>query len=250
MRKENRFALIFFFVIVFTYTCNLNEIFQKSKDVFASNILESGKKLYSQNNEELIIRDFFNDRRGGVFVDIGCAHYKNFSTTYYLENHLEWSGLAVDALAEFAIGHIKNRPNTRFFNFIVTDHSGSIEPFYRLIDATGLSSTNKDYVQRLARYYQANPKYQVIYLPTITLNELLERNGISEIDFLSIDIEGGEPKALAGFDIQRFKPELVCIEKGEITKTAISEYFSRNGYERTDKYLMYDSVNWYFRPKR
>ena len=27
-----------------------------------------------------------------------------------------------------------------------------------------------------------------------------------------MDIEGGEPKALAGVDIERFKPRLACIE--------------------------------------
>ena len=32
-------------------------------------ILGTEKKLYSQFDEELIIRDFFQDRRGGVFPD-------------------------------------------------------------------------------------------------------------------------------------------------------------------------------------
>lgn len=63
-------------------------IYEKAGCVFAGDILDSGKKLYSQYDEELIIRDFFNDRRGGVFVDVGCYHYKDISTTYYLEKHL------------------------------------------------------------------------------------------------------------------------------------------------------------------
>lgn len=27
------------------------------------------------------------------------------------------------------------------------------------------------------------------------------------------------------------------------------DYFTRHNYERIDKYLDYDTVNWYFRPK-
>jgi hypothetical protein len=42
----------------------------------------AGKALYSQKNEELVIRDFFRDRRGGFFLDVGCAFPKNGSTTY------------------------------------------------------------------------------------------------------------------------------------------------------------------------
>jgi hypothetical protein len=60
-----------------------------------------GQVHYTENAEELIIRDFFQDRRDGFFVDIGANHYKIASTTYYLERHLGWRGIAVDALDEF-----------------------------------------------------------------------------------------------------------------------------------------------------
>lgn len=240
---------IFFSIIGFIHIGNPNSYILKDSSVFAGEILESGKKLYSQYDEELIIRDFFNDHKGGIFVDVGCAHYKEMSTTYHLEEHLGWSGIAVDALAEFAIGYIKNRPNTRFFNFIVTDHSGDIEPFYRLINATGLSSSSKNFTKKLAEHFGVSKEYQVIYVPTITLTELLEKNKISKIDFLSMDIEGGELKALSGFDIKRFKPKLVCIEVRPETSDKILDYFARYGYERIDKYLKYDNLNWYFKPK-
>lgn len=220
----------------------------EKQDGFTGEILESGKKLYSQYNEELIVRDFFNDRSSGIFVDVGCADYKTDSTTYYLEKHLGWRGIGVDALAEFAIGYVQYRPNTRFFNFVVTDHSGDIEPFYRLINAVALSSTDNNYTQKEAEYFRVPKEYQVVYVPTIALTELLEKNGISKIDFLSMDIEGGELKALAGFNIKRFKPELICIEAAS-NRDEIMDYFTRHGYERIDEYLKYDKVNWYFKPK-
>ena len=62
-------------------------------------ILESGEKLYSQHDEELLIRHFFGDRRGGFFLDVGAGHYRRNSTTYYLEKHLGWSGVAVGGWA-------------------------------------------------------------------------------------------------------------------------------------------------------
>lgn len=68
---------------------------------------------------------------------------------------------------------------------------------------------------------------------------------------MSMDIEGAEPDALKGFDIERFKPELVCIETGTdpVVDRQIADYFSEHNYERIDEYLPYDSVNWYFRRK-
>ena len=87
-------------------------------------------------------------------------------------------------------------------------------------------------------------------VPTITLNELLDANDVESIDFLSMDIEQGEPAALAGFDIERFRPELVCIEANLNVRERISAYFEEHGYERIDAYLKHDPVNWYFTPKK
>ena len=121
---------------------------------------------------------------------------------------------------------------------IVTDHSGKIEPFFRLIESPSLSSTKE---QRTI-----GKKHQIIYVPTITLTELLEKNGISKIDFLSMDIEEGELAALRGFDIKRFKPELVCIEANS---SKILRYLTQHDYEFLKEYLKYDKINWYFKPR-
>jgi FkbM family methyltransferase len=202
----------------------------------------SSEPLYSQHKEELIIRHFFADRRGGFFVDVGSYHWRRWSTTYYLEKHLGWSGIAIDALSELADGYTRNRPNTSFFNYIVTDHSGTRETLYK---AGGLSSTKEDH---LALFTEAPPEPETVEVPTITLNELLDQNGVSRIDFLSMDIEQGEPAALAGFDIERFRPQLVCIEATRTIRDAISAYFAAHDYERIDAYLEYDAQNWYYRP--
>src|SRR5262245_51530433 len=44
-----------------------------------------GPSRFSQGVEEWILRDFFQDRRDGVFVDVGANHYQTGSNTYYLE---------------------------------------------------------------------------------------------------------------------------------------------------------------------
>jgi len=84
-------------------------------------------------------------------------------------------------------------------------------------------------------------------VPTITLNDLLEQNGVTSIDFMSMDIEGGAPKALAGFDIEKYRPKLVCIEESG-QEESIQSYFADHHYERIEKYRRYDYVNWYYAP--
>jgi FkbM family methyltransferase len=197
------------------------------------------EKRYSQFNEELVIRHFFDDRRDGVFVDVGCYHWKQHSTTYYLEAHLGWSGVGVDALPWLRAGYEKNRKSTRFFNYLVTDHSGGTTTLFA---AGPISSIDESRVEG----WRPGEKHKSIEVASITLNELLDEAEISKIDFLSMDIEGSEAAALRGFDIERFAPELPCIEVAAQNREAVDRYFSEHGYRLLEEYRAYDPVNWYY----
>jgi hypothetical protein len=82
---------------------------------------------------------------------------------------------------------------------------------------------------------------------TIALRDLLEREGVSSIDFLSMDIEGAEPEALAGLDLGRFRPELACVEVGSAAAgLAIAEQFALAGCREVAAYRAVDPINRYF----
>jgi FkbM family methyltransferase len=206
-------------------------------------IVGTEKARYSQHGEEVVIRDFVQDRRGGFFLDVGCALPVQDSKTYYLEERLGWTGFGVDALPEFARKWKRRRPNSRFFNFMVTDRDDSIAPFFRAeLRVRGISAMEKPVTGPGGRDVES----EEIQVPTTTLTRLLDDNGIEKVDFLSMDIEGAEPLALAGFDIDRFRPELACIEAKPKNRELILKYFAEHGYQRIERYARYDKTNYYF----
>lgn len=202
-----------------------------------------GPKLYSQNNEELIIRDFFDDRKNGYFVDVGASHYKVHSTTYYLEKHLGWRGIAIDAISDYEKGYLENRENTHFYSFFVSDKSDKEIDFY-------INKRNKRLSKEKVSSAREKYKFKKVKFPTITLNDLLARESVSRIDFLSMDIELAEPAALAGFDIKKYEPSLVCIEAHPEVLEQILDYFSKSNYRVIEKYRELDPLNLYFTPKK
>ena len=202
-----------------------------------------GSARFSANEEEWIIRDFFQDRRGGVFVDVGAAHYRSLSNTYYLEHELGWSGIAVEPLRHFADDWARYRSRTRFRAFFVSDVSDDRVKLYTYDENFAASSSDRSWVERFGN----NPRE--VPTVTITLNDLLDREKIQTFDFLSMDIELAEPKALAGFDIERFRPSLVCIEAHPEVRQQILDYFARHGYVLIGKYLRVDDQNLYFSPR-
>lgn len=206
------------------------------------------ERLYSLFDEELIIRDFFQDRRGGFFLDVGCAWPVRASNTYYLEKHLGWKGIGIDALAGYAPGWKEKRPGSRFFSYLVTDQSNIKETFF-MAPNPGLSSTDRELAS--GKTFGTDVAPEEVQIETITLDDLLDREGVTKIDLLSMDIEGHEPKALAGFDIGRFQPELVIVEGQVIAESEhkVRAYFEEHGYELIEKYQPFDSVNRYFERK-
>ena len=201
-----------------------------------------GSERNSEGIEEWIIRDFFKDRRDGFFVDVGANHFKKHSNTYFLETALNWSGIAIEPLTAFAPEYQQFRPKTRFRPFFVSDVSNAEAKLYLLPSNHLVTSSDKSFNSR----YGGGASE--VTVPTITLNDLLDAEGVQSFDFMNMDIELSEPKALAGLDIRRFKPELVGIEAHPEVRQQIVDYFAINGYVVLGRYLRADHRNLWFTP--
>ena len=198
-----------------------------------------GPDKYSMGPEEWIIRELLNDQRAGVFLDVGSSDARELSNTYYLESVLGWSGVAVDAQSDYAADYARYRPRTRFRSFLVSDRSDEVLPFY-VTQEKGHSTANRDW---------ASEKVATISVSSITLDDLLAREKISHIDLMSMDIEGYEPQALAGFDIERFRPRVVVVEAHPVIRQRLLDYFTAHGYVLQARYLGVDDFNYYFMPR-
>jgi FkbM family methyltransferase len=204
-----------------------------------------GPNLYSQHDEETLIRAFFEDRKAGFFLDVGASHYEKDSTTYYLEKHLGWRGIAIDALEEFRPEYERFRPGTRFFAFFVTNQAGLPKDFHVYTRDTRISSGSREQLQGLPRVKDRFIK--TIQVPSITLDHLLGAERVEKVDFVSMDIEGSEPAALEGFDIERYRPDLLCVEVQTYTRERLLAYFASHHYVPIESYRAVDEVNIYFR---
>lgn len=201
-----------------------------------------GPRRYSRGVEEWLIRDYFQDRRDGVFLDVGAAHFMDESNTYYLEKELAWSGVAVDALAEFAADYQAHRPRTKFVAMFATDIPNETVRFF-VSDNKLVSSANPEFTA-----FESKESAQPRQVPTTTLDSVLQQAGVSRLDFMSMDIELSEPKALAGFAIATYRPQLVCIEARREVRQQILDYFAQHRYVVVGKYLRADPKNLYFQP--
>jgi len=200
-----------------------------------------GPDRKSQYLEEWILRDFFGERRDGVFLDVGASEHEKFSNTWYLEKVLGWSGIAVEPQASLAEGWKVHRPKSVFIPAFASDRSDATATLY-VGRVSVVASATKSFTDR----WGGNAGVET---PTVTLNDVLKGQKIGRVHFVSIDVELHEPEVLAGFDLRRYAPELVCIEAHPEVRQAILDYFTTRNYVVIGKYLRVDDQNLYFMPR-
>ena len=204
-----------------------------------------GPSRNSEHGEEWIVRDYFHDQRGGVFVDVGANDYRRFSNTFFLETNLGWSGLAIEPQTKFAEGYAQHRPRTVFIPLFVSDSSNGQAVLHVPANNDLIASADPAFVQALG-----GEKIVSQQMTTTTLDAVLERQKIDHLDFLSIDVELHEPEVLRGLSVERFQPRLVCVEAHPEVRQRILDYFAAHGYAVLGKYLRADTQNLWFTPSK
>lgn len=101
-----------------------------------------------------------------------------------------------------------------------------------------LQPTQKDLdrIEKWEKEVGETPK--VIFVETVPINKILEEHKLFHIDFLSLDIEGGELNILKAIDFERFFIDVISVENNwedpickEAKNSTIRKYMEESGYD-------------------
>jgi len=159
------------------------------------------------------------DIDGGWFVEAGANDGVAQSNTYHFEKLRGWRGLLIEPVPALAAECRKNRrgPVVEAALVAAAEPGATVELHFAglmstLAGALGDAAATTRHVQAglavqgLARTY-------VLRVPARTLTDILaETRPPRAIDLLSLDVEGGEPAALRGLDLDRYAPRFICVE--------------------------------------
>ena len=71
--------------------------------------------------------------------------------------------------------------------------------------------------------------------PGRTLTEVLDEVGAPEVDLLSLDLDGFEPQALAGLDLDRHAPRYILVEVQDEERLRAVEARLEGHYRQTER---------------
>ena len=188
---------------------------------------------YSQYGEDYLLWKLFDCKETGIYVDVGAFDGVYQSNTFSFEQQ-GWSGICIEPHPRYFQLCEQARSQATCLNVacVSDDDVHSIEFHSEELGLfSGIRGDREEVVrlryEKLGRSFKGFDRITVL---ASTLNTILIRNlpPETEIDFISIDVEGTELEVLRGLDLSRFRPSVIVVDGGD----------SRRAKESLDAHLL------------
>jgi FkbM family methyltransferase len=181
------------------------------------------------SGQDLIAYIHFNGKTRGFFVDIGAFDGIEISNTYALEQ-LGWHGICVEPIPEI-YSLLKMNRKCHKYNVAISSATSSHAKFTKVPQMLGLSGLEQEMPERITRGLEKQDlEVEQIMVNTMTFNDIMQNHpDVTHIDFLSIDIEGGELDVLSTIDFGRYHFGLITIENNA-GNVVLQNFMSQHGY--------------------
>jgi len=182
---------------------------------------------FSQFGEDLVLWSILSTRRRldkkGFYVDIGAHDPWAHSNTALLWLFRDWSGINIDANPQSIERFKRVRPNDQ--NIVAAVSDEEIETEYVMFNHSGVNTLDPQMRERQTNAPHGQFQVEsVVKVATRRLERILDEvipRG-TEIDVMSVDVEGFDLKVLRSNDWSRFRPFMVLVETHGMDLTNVS----------------------------
>ena len=165
--------------------------------------------MYSQNDEEKYILEYFGEKKDGRFLDLGAYDGLTFSNVRALAER-GWSGVCVEASPQCFVKlqeNMKPFPQVQLICAAVSRLQTGIIKFFDSAGAVG--STSEEHYEKWKPHQDDFSEIYVAQAPLFQLREM------GPFDFVSVDLEGTSYHVLGEILEHPKLPQMICIEVDE-----------------------------------
>lgn len=196
-----------------------------------------GKYYFGLNNLDAQLSQILNFKNG-YFVELGANDGITQSNTKHFELFKGWKGVLIEPSMEQFVKCKRNRSKrNHFVNAACVSFSNKkefVEMVYSNLMTTSLNTESDlinlaEHLSNARKFLNSEHDQFHFQARARTLNSILEEVcAPSQINLLSLDVEGSEMEVLKGLNHEQFRFSYVCIECRDITK--MREYLIQHDY--------------------
>ena len=193
------------------------------------------EKYTSQAGQDKIInKTFFDGKKDRFFIEIGAHDGITGSNCYYFEKFLNWKGIAIEP-SNIQFEKLKKNRKCKIFNNAISDEVKEVE-FVEVIEGlTQMSGINNSLFKRNIDIISNNQssKTKSLNLKTITFSDVVPKD--TDIDYLSIDIEGGEMSLIESINFDIVNIKVISVENNIPKEQNFKNFFERKNFNYFDR---------------
>ena len=197
------------------------------------------KVYFGQWETDRVIETFFPNQNTGLCIEVGAYDGIKGSNTKYFEN-LGWDTVCIEPNIFIFPQLVENRTG---LSLCVACDNFEGEAMLEIFNfnsgvQSSLTSLNTDF-RLIEDYRTAIDSRELSTTKVTTLNKIIEKHELKNIDFISIDTEGTELKVLKGLNLDRNRPKLLIVENN-YNDMDIPDYLDNFGYTKSQRYKVND----------
>lgn len=162
----------------------------------------SNTDAYNNSLDHILDSIIADDNKDGFFIELGANDGITQSNTAYFEKHKSWKGVLVEPSYNAYQKCKVNRPASACYNYACVSRDCKMDEITGDFNGSLMSSIDGS---RLMTQH-------LVTVKTTTLEKLLDIHKPTEINLLSLDVEGYELNVLNGLNFEKYKPNFILIE--------------------------------------
>ena len=192
-------------------------------------------RAYSQCDQDLVVLGIFakNKLSKGRYIDIGAHDGVSLSNTKIFEE-IGWDGVCIEPNPDVFKLLMKNRRSINL-NVAISDKNGTAD-FIKINGKSEMLSGIADFMSEShekrikSENSQNGGDSEKIVVKTRNIMGIIDEYFTDRhIDFMSIDVEGGEFKILKSIDFEKYVIDLLVVEKN-YDESIVYEFMMSQGY--------------------
>ncbi|AUC78267.1 FkbM family methyltransferase [Nonlabens sp. MB-3u-79] len=188
---------------------------------------------YSQTSQDFIIDKLLKRKKKGFFFDIGAHDGITFSNSYFFEKERGWNGICVEPIPDVFEKLKKNR-NCNLINGAISETSENttfikVSGYSEMLSGISKFRDSRHQERTLSEISQYGGQMEEIEIRTYSFDEVFQKFNIKKIDYLSLDIEGGEFEVLQSINFGKYNISILTVENN-YQSSKIRNMMSTKGY--------------------
>lgn len=199
---------------------------------------------YAQNAEDVVLNRLFSNQRSGFYIDVGAWDPDQESVTkhFYLNG---WRGINIEPTDFYHARLMQRRPED--INLKVAVGLGERKAQFVQYAGSGLSGLVETSERTIADNAAFGFETRQVEVELVPLSEITARYAPHQVDFLKIDVEGGERSVIESAEWRAFRPRVVVVESIKPV-THEPSWFNWEGllFDAGYCFALFDGLNRYY----